>query len=99
LHGGSFRPTYSEAEYRIPEWVPLLQVELKTERFVMAIIIAAPLSVRSLSKIAHILAHALRTSDFEMILGHAVKSRAVDRAAARAYNAEESFNLERLIAD
>jgi hypothetical protein len=33
------------------------------------------------------------------VLERAVKCRAVDRAVARAYNVEEPFNLERLIAD
>jgi hypothetical protein len=62
-------------------------------------IAAAPLAVRSLSKIAHILARARRATRAGMVLGRAVKCCAVDQAAARAYNAKESFNLERLIAD
>jgi hypothetical protein len=47
---------------------------------------AAPLSVRSLSKIAHIRAGTLRTTDAGMVLGRAVKCCAVEGVAARAYN-------------
>jgi len=36
LHGVSFRPTCFGAKPRTPGWVPVQQVELKTERVAMA---------------------------------------------------------------
>jgi hypothetical protein len=89
------------AEHRIPGWVPVLQVELKTERFVMAfrlLLGCTFIRAESEQNSSHPCARPSYNTRWQ-VLGRAVKCCAVDRAAAKVYNAKESFNLERLIAD